>query len=112
MNPQAIQQMTLMMAIPGLIITLLCIVCFWKIFVKAGKPGWFSIIPVLNFITLYQIADAIIVLVANLVATVVFARICTIENDICLIGSFVCLFIVMITSFIFTSIKDLYQVNC
>lgn len=96
MNSQAI-----IMAIPGLIISILCIACLWKIFVKAGKPGWFSIIPVLNFITLYQIAGAIIVLVANLAASVVFARICTIESDICLIGSFVCLFITIATSFIF-----------
>lgn len=94
-------QQVLMMAIPGIIISLLSIVCLWKIFVKAGKPGWFSIIPVFDFITLYQIADAIIVLVVELVAAVVFSRICTIENDICLIGSFVCLFITIVTSFIF-----------
>lgn len=96
MNPQVI-----MIAMPGLIVSILCIACLWKIFVKAGKPGWFSIIPVLNFIALYQIAGAVIVLVANLAASVVFARICTIENDICLIGSFICLFITIITSFIF-----------
>lgn len=32
----------------GLIIYVLYIIGFWKTFVKAGIPGWHSIIPILN----------------------------------------------------------------
>ena len=29
---------------------------FWKVFVKAGKPGWAAIVPIYNLIVLLQIA--------------------------------------------------------
>ena len=32
----------------GLLIALLLIVAMWKIFTKAGQPGWASIIPIYN----------------------------------------------------------------
>jgi hypothetical protein len=32
----------------GLLIALLLIVAMWKVFTKAGKPGWASIIPIYN----------------------------------------------------------------
>ncbi|MDQ5882820.1 MAG: hypothetical protein QG648_173 [Patescibacteria group bacterium] len=35
---------------------LIMLVSFWKIFTKAGKPGWASIIPVYNSVVLAQIA--------------------------------------------------------
>jgi hypothetical protein len=38
------------------IIGLFMIVSFWKLFEKAGKPGWASIIPVYNAIVLLEIA--------------------------------------------------------
>ena len=31
------------------------IVCMWKIFVKAGKPGWAALVPVYNIIVLLEI---------------------------------------------------------
>jgi len=31
------------------------IAAMWKIFVKAGKPGWAAIIPIYNFIVLLEI---------------------------------------------------------
>lgn len=34
------------------------IVAMWKLFKKAGRPGWASIIPVYNFIVLIQVAEA------------------------------------------------------
>ena len=37
-------------------LVVLLIVCFWKIFVKAGRPGWFSLIPIYNGIVMVQIA--------------------------------------------------------
>ena len=29
---------------------------FWKVFVKAGKPGWAAIVPIYNVIVLLQVA--------------------------------------------------------
>lgn len=38
-----------------LVVWVLIIISFWKIFEKAGKPGWASIIPVYNIIILLEI---------------------------------------------------------
>lgn len=38
-----------------LVIVVLIIVSVWKIFVKAGKPGWAAIIPIYNVIVLLEI---------------------------------------------------------
>lgn len=89
-------------AIPGLIISLLCIVCLWKIFVKIGKPGWFSIIPIFNFIALYQVAGALKFLLIQIGGTILFSIICNIKGDIFVIGSFICLFAIIISSFAFS----------
>lgn len=37
------------------VISVLTIIGMWKIFVKAGKPGWAAIIPIYNYIVLLQI---------------------------------------------------------
>jgi hypothetical protein len=34
--------------IVGLLIALLLIIAMWKVFTKAGQPGWASIIPIYN----------------------------------------------------------------
>lgn len=39
------------------ILSLVMIVSQWKVFTKAGKPGWASIVPVYNMIVMIQIAD-------------------------------------------------------
>ena len=39
-----------------LAICVLTIVALWKVFVKAGKPGWASLIPFYNTYCLYDIA--------------------------------------------------------
>jgi hypothetical protein len=39
-----------------LAILVLCIVGFWKVFVKAGEPGWAAIVPIYNLIVLLKIA--------------------------------------------------------
>lgn len=39
----------------GLFIGLICIVCYWKIFEKAGKPGWACIIPIYSTIVMLEI---------------------------------------------------------
>jgi hypothetical protein len=38
-----------------LAVVLLIIIGMWKVFVKAGKPGWASIIPIYNFVVLLEI---------------------------------------------------------
>src|SRR4051812_35364318 len=38
------------------ILAVLMVVALWKIFTKAGKPGWASLIPIYNTIVLLQIA--------------------------------------------------------
>src|SRR5437588_3649116 len=40
----------------GLAIAVLMIASMWKIFTKAGKPGWAAIIPIYNLIVLLEIA--------------------------------------------------------
>lgn len=39
----------------GLAIAIFCIVATWKMFEKAGKPGWAAIIPIYNTIVLFDI---------------------------------------------------------
>jgi hypothetical protein len=39
----------------GLVIAVVVIAALWKIFTKAGKPGWAAIIPIYNVIVLLQI---------------------------------------------------------
>lgn len=41
--------------IPFLIIWVIMIIANWKIFTKAGKPGWAAIIPIYNVIVLLEI---------------------------------------------------------
>ena len=38
-------------------IILVVIIGQWKMFVKAGKPGWASIVPIYNFIVLWQVSN-------------------------------------------------------
>ncbi|MBS1680817.1 MAG: signal peptidase I [Bacteroidetes bacterium] len=40
-----------------LIFAVLMIVSFWKIFSKAGKPGWAAIIPIYNLIVWLEIVN-------------------------------------------------------
>ncbi len=40
----------------ALLVGIFSIVCMWKVFTKAGKPGWASIIPIYNMVVMFQIA--------------------------------------------------------
>jgi len=44
------------MMIVFLVIAVVVIIGFWKVFVKAGQPGWASIIPIYNAYILLKIA--------------------------------------------------------
>lgn len=39
-----------------LVIAVFTIICMWKIFTKAGQPGWAAIIPFYNYYVLFEIA--------------------------------------------------------
>jgi hypothetical protein len=39
-----------------LIVLVVMIAAMWKVFEKAGEPGWAAIIPIYNFVVLLQIA--------------------------------------------------------
>jgi len=43
------------MIIVYLLIAVVLIVSYWKIYVKAGKPGWAAIVPIYNIIVLLEI---------------------------------------------------------
>ena len=44
------------MVVFWLAICVFFVVCMWRIFTKAGQPGWASIIPIYNAVVLCQIA--------------------------------------------------------
>jgi len=54
-NPSAVQ-MSPTSIVVSLAIAILGVVAMWKIFEKAGKPGWHSIIPFLDIYDLVEIA--------------------------------------------------------
>lgn len=60
MTPEEAQAMLgvlgILSAIGG-VFGLLVIISMWKVFTKAGKPGWASIIPFYNVIVMLQIAN-------------------------------------------------------
>lgn len=40
-----------------LVLSLVIIASFWKIFTKAGKPGWAALVPIYNFIVLAEVVN-------------------------------------------------------
>lgn len=40
----------------ALIASVFYIVCYWKVFTKAGKPGWLVLIPIVNLVVLFNIS--------------------------------------------------------
>jgi hypothetical protein len=52
----SVTTMNPLVMIISLLVTVLMIVAMWKVFTKAGQPGWGSIIPILNLYFLCKIA--------------------------------------------------------
>ena len=48
--------MGLVMFLISLIPAILFIACMWKLFAKAAKPGWASLVPIYNTIVMIEIA--------------------------------------------------------
>lgn len=42
--------------IPLMVYLVIAIIAMWKMFVKAGKPGWAAIVPIYNIVVMLQIA--------------------------------------------------------
>ena len=45
----------MLMMLVWLVLMIAVIAGFWKVFVKAGKPGWACLIPIYNIVVLLQI---------------------------------------------------------
>jgi len=63
-----------------LAIIVLLVAAMWKIFTKAGKPGWAAIIPIYNLIVLLEIAGRplwwfilMLIPIVNLIAFIIVA---------------------------------------
>ena len=61
-----------------LVVAVLYVVSLWKVFVKAGKPGWAAIIPIYNIIVLLEVAERplwwiilFLIPIVNLVVTII-----------------------------------------
>lgn len=46
----------LILAVMVLAVSILMIASVWKVFTKAGQPGWAAIVPIYNLIVMLQIA--------------------------------------------------------
>lgn len=62
------------------IVAIIMIVSYWKIFTKAGKPGWASLIPFYNLYTMFEVAGMsgwmfllLLVPVANVVVMIMMS---------------------------------------
>ena len=52
-----VPQVSAFASLPGLIFgAVISAFCFWKVFTKAGQPGWASIIPIVNLYFLCKVA--------------------------------------------------------
>jgi hypothetical protein len=54
-NPAAMAAIISAVFIPFLIIWVISVIGKWKIYEKAGKPGWAAIIPIYNYIVMLEI---------------------------------------------------------
>ncbi|MFE1646973.1 DUF5684 domain-containing protein [Microbacterium sp. P01] len=66
--------------IVGLIVYIVLVIAYWRIFTKAGVPGWLSIIPFVNMYFLVKIAGMngwlfllLIIPIVNVVFSVILA---------------------------------------
>ena len=55
-NSAAAAGMGIGMMVVWLAIVVLMVAAMWKVFVKAGKPGWAALIPIYNLVVLLEIA--------------------------------------------------------
>lgn len=71
MNSAAMTGLLFGIIIFAIILGLISIISYWKIFNKAGKPGWASIIPIYNYIVMIQIAKLSLIYLLLLIVPLV-----------------------------------------
>lgn len=54
--PDAIAALLPILSFAGLAMSLLIIASMWKVFTKAGRPGWAALIPIYNTVVMLEIA--------------------------------------------------------
>ena len=47
----------IIMWVIAMAVSVFTIICMWKLFVKAGKPGWAAIIPIYNIVVMLEITE-------------------------------------------------------
>lgn len=75
----------------SVIVAVFGIVCLWKVFKKAGKPGWASIVPIYNLVVKFQMVGMspwLLLLLLIPFANVVIAVVLTILVNIKLAEKF------------------------
>lgn len=55
MDEQAMGMIGAVAGLFGLAVAVLMIAAMWKVFAKAGKPGWAAIVPIYNYIVMLEI---------------------------------------------------------
>jgi len=70
----------LLSALIGVVIGLIVLVALWRVFTKAGRPGWAALIPIYNVVVVLEIAGRpwwwlvlLFIPIVNLVVSVVYA---------------------------------------
>jgi hypothetical protein len=69
----------------GAILAVISIISLWKLFVKAGKPGWAALVPIYNIVVMLEIVGRpvwwvflyfvpVVSLVASVIVTLDFAK--------------------------------------
>ena len=58
-------------AIVGLIVSILAIVGTWRLFVRAGEPGWAAIVPIYNIVVWLRVANKPVWWIVGLLVPVV-----------------------------------------
>ena len=53
----ALSSIILIIYLISIIGTIVSVIAMWKIYTKAGKPGWASIIPIYNIVVLFEIVE-------------------------------------------------------
>ncbi len=75
----------------SVVLAIFAVICLWKVFEKAGKPGWASIIPIYNAVVLLQIVGMspwLLLLMLIPFANIIIAFVLTILVYVKLAGKF------------------------
>ena len=92
--------MSIVIIAGGLFSLALCVfyvLCFWKLFEKAGEPGWKCLIPIYNLIVWLKITKAGLWFIISIMTSIIFSIISVIQNDLAVIGSII---VMVVSNFI------------